>query len=183
MNLYLLRHASAGTRRSNPTIDNKRPIDKAGREHCVHLAQVLNTFDLNFDLILSSPLKRCLQTASYVGTETGYDAPIQIARALSPAGTYAEFQQLVAQCAKHEDVLMVGHNPNITHFLGSLLTPAASKAAAAVRMRKGSIARVAFSREGREKQPATLSWLLDPRMVRALYINSAKSSRRKTSRK
>jgi phosphohistidine phosphatase len=183
MNLYLLRHASAGTRRTNPTIDNKRPIDKAGREHCVHLAQVLNTFDLNFDLILSSPLKRCLQTASFVGTETGYDAPIQIARALAPAGTYAEFQQLVAQCAKHENVLMVGHNPNITHFLGSLLTPAASKATAAVRMRKGSIARVAFPAERGEKQPATLSWLLDPRMVRALYINSAKSSRRKTSRK
>lgn len=178
MNLYLLRHASAGTRRPNPTIDDKRPIDKAGREHCVHLAQVLNTFDLNFDLVLSSPLKRCLQTASFVGTETGYDAPIQISRALSPAGTYAEFQQLVAQCIKHENVLMVGHNPNITHFLGAMLTPTASKAMAAVRMRKGSIARLNM-----ERQPATLQWLLDPRMVRALYINSAKSSRRKTSRK
>ncbi len=78
MNLYLLRHASAGTRRANPIIDDKRPIDKAGREHCVHLAQVLNALNLNFDLVLSSPLKRCLQTASLVGTETGYDAPIQI---------------------------------------------------------------------------------------------------------
>jgi phosphohistidine phosphatase len=178
MNLYLLRHASAGTRRPNPAIDDKRPIDKAGREHCVHLGQVLNTLNLSFDLVLSSPLKRCLQTATFVGTETGYDAPIQISRALSPAGTYAEFQQLVAQCAKHENVLMVGHNPNITHFLGALLTPAASKVTAAVRMRKGSIARANL-----EKQPATLQWLLDPRMVRALYMSSAKSSRRKTSRK
>ena len=178
MNLYLLRHASAGTRRANPIIDNKRPIDKAGREHCVHLAQVLNALNLNFDLVLSSPLKRCLQTASLVGTETGYDAPIQIARALSPAGTYAEFQQLLAQCAKHDNVLMVGHNPNVTHFLGALLTPAASKATAAVRIRKGSIARVNM-----ERQPATLSWLLDPRVVRAFYMSSAKSSRRKTSRK
>jgi phosphohistidine phosphatase len=177
MNLYLLRHASAGTRRPNPTIDDKRPIDKAGREHCIHLAQVLNTFNISFDLVLSSPLKRCLQTASFVSNEMGYDAPVHIARALAPAGTYAEFQQLLAQCAKHENVLMVGHNPNITQFLGAMLTPAASKATAAVRMRKGSIARVNL-----EKQ-ATLAWLLDPRMVRALYMSSAKSSRRKTSRK
>jgi phosphohistidine phosphatase len=178
MNLYLLRHASAGARRPNPAIDDKRPIDKAGREHCLHLARVLSTFDLSFDLILSSPLKRCLQTATFVGTEMGYDSPIQISRALSPAGTYAEFQQLVAQCAKYESVLMVGHNPNVTNFLGSLLTPTASKSTVAVRMRKGSIARIKM-----EKQPATLQWLLDPRMVRALYISSAKSSRRKTSRK
>jgi len=183
MNLYLLRHASAGTRRANPITDDKRPIDKAGREHCVHLAQVLNALNLNFDLVLSSPLKRCLQTASLVGTETGYDSPIQMARALSPAGTYAEFQQLLEQCAKQDNVLMVGHNPNITQFLSALLTPAAAKATAAVRMRKGSIARVAFSQEGREHKPPTLQMLLDPRMVRALYMSSAKSSRRKTSRK
>jgi len=73
---------------------------------------------------------------------------------------------------------MVGHNPNVTHFLGALLTPATSKVTAAVRIRKGSIARINM-----ERQPATLSWLLDPRMVRAFYMSSAKSSRRKTSRK
>jgi phosphohistidine phosphatase len=47
-----------------------------------------------------------------------------------------------------------------------------------IRLRKGSLARVSFTRG-----PATLQWLLDPRTVRALYTTSTKSSRRKTSRK
>ena len=51
-------------------------------------------------------------------------------------------------------------------------------AAASVRLRKGSLARLNLQRG-----PATLQWLLDPRIVRALYATSTKSSRRKTSRK
>ena len=47
-----------------------------------------------------------------------------------------------------------------------------------IRLRKGSLARVSMNRG-----PATLQWLLEPRMVRSLYANSTKSSRRKTSRK
>ena len=76
MNLYVLRHASAGERRPNPLIDRKRPLDKEGKQHCLRLAHVLNAMKLQFDLIVSSPLKRCMQTASFVGTEMGYEAPI-----------------------------------------------------------------------------------------------------------
>ncbi|HEU5341968.1 SixA phosphatase family protein, partial [Edaphobacter sp.] len=64
MNLFLLRHASAGTRRPNPLLDVKRPLDKEGKKHCQQLAQLLNALDVQFDLVVSSPLKRCLQTAS-----------------------------------------------------------------------------------------------------------------------
>ena len=77
MNLYILRHASAGLRRKNPTLDLKRPLDKEGKKHCLQLAYVLNALDIQFDLIISSPLKRALQTASFVGTETGNEAKIQ----------------------------------------------------------------------------------------------------------
>jgi phosphohistidine phosphatase len=72
---------------------------------------------------------------------------------------------------------VVGHNPNLTSFLGSLLVPASSPEAK-IRLRKGSLARVVLTRG-----PATLQGLLDPRTVRALYATSTKSSRRKTSRK
>ncbi len=47
-----------------------------------------------------------------------------------------------------------------------------------MRLRKGSIARVTLGRG-----PAILQGLLDPRVVRALYSTSTKSSRRKTSQK
>jgi phosphohistidine phosphatase len=177
MNLYILRHASAGLRRSNPLLDVKRPLDKEGKKHCLQLAYVLNALNIQFDLIVSSPLKRCLQTASMVGTETGYEAQILQSNALAPSATLNDFQKLLRDSSKRENLLVVGHNPNLSSFLGSLLVPAGGPEAK-IRLRKGSLARVALTRG-----PATLQVLLDPRTVRALYATSTKSSRRKTSRK
>jgi phosphohistidine phosphatase len=177
MNLYILRHASAGLRRRNPLLDLKRPLDKEGKKHCLQLAYVLNALNIQFDLIISSPLKRCLQTASLIGTETGYEAQILNSTALAPEATYKEFQKLLRDNPHAENLLVVGHNPNLSSFLGSLLVPA-SGSEAKIRLRKGSMARVVLTRG-----PATLQALLDPRTVRALYATSTKSSRRKTSRK
>lgn len=187
MNLYILRHASAGVRRINPTVDHKRQLDKEGKRHCLQLAHVLNAMDIQFDLIVSSPLKRSMQTASLVGTETGYESKIISAAALAPDATFAQFQTLLRECAGYENLLLVGHNPNLTTFLGSLLAPAANCPAvdlnhgnglAPARLRKGSLARLSLTRG-----PATLQWLLDPRTVRALYATSTIKSRSKTSRK
>ncbi|HXC94276.1 MAG TPA: histidine phosphatase family protein [Edaphobacter sp.] len=177
MNLYILRHASAGLRRPNPLLDFKRPLDKEGKKQCLQLAHVLNELGVQFDLIISSPLKRCLQTASLVGTETGYEAQILQSNALAPSANFKEFQKLLRDHSTAENLLVVGHNPNLSTFLGSLLVPATSPEAR-IRLRKSSIARVVLTRG-----PATLQSLIDPRTVRALYTTSTKSSRRKTSRK
>jgi phosphohistidine phosphatase len=182
MNLFILRHASAGTRRTNPAVDVKRPLDKDGKRHCLHLAHVLNALTINFDLIVSSPLKRSLQTAQLVGTETGYETPILISNALAPSATWAQFQRLLHGCSAYENVMVVGHNPNITSFIMQLVCGSdgheGGRQRTRIRLRKGSIARLNMQRG-----PATLQLLLDPRTVRALYAISTKSSRRKTSRK
>lgn len=185
MNLYILRHASAGTSRTNPLLDAKRPIDREGKQHCQQLAYVLNALKINFDLVLSSPLKRALQTAQLVATETGYEAKIQLAPSLAPDATFAQFSRLLDEHRDREEVLVVGHNPNLQGFLGALLVAQHGEPTedhppemAQVRLRKGALARLSVTRG-----PATLQTLLEPRVVRALYSTSTKSSRRKTSRK
>jgi phosphohistidine phosphatase len=182
MNLYILRHASAGLKRLNPLLDIKRPLDKDGKAQCLQLAHVLNALKTSFDLVVSSPLKRSQQTAQLVATETGYEQKILISPALAPAATFAQFQRLLRECSTYENVLVVGHNPNITQFLGHLLgvgtTDDPATSPARIRLRKGSLARVNLTRG-----TAVLQSLLDPRVVRALYATSIKSSRRKTSRK
>ena len=182
MNLFILRHASAGTRRANPVLDLKRPLDKDGKRHCLHLAHVLSALQLHFDLVVSSPLKRSLQTAQLVGTETGYEASILVSNALAPNASFAQFQRLLRESGAYENVLVVGHNPNITSFIGQLVAPSVPAPGAnehpRIRLRKGSMARLSLGRG-----PATLQWLLDPRIARALYATSVTSSRRKISRK
>ncbi|MBW4040290.1 MAG: phosphohistidine phosphatase [Acidobacteria bacterium] len=183
MNLFVLRHASAGVRRANPLLDVKRPLDKDGKTHCLQLAQMLNALKTSFDLVVSSPLKRSQQTAQLVATETGYEQHILISNALLPTATYGQFQGLLRDCSPYENVLVVGHNPNITAFLGQLVGAASaddsnSHDIVRIRLRKGSLARVNLQRGS-----AVLQSLLDPRIVRSVYATSIKSSRRKTSRK
>ncbi|HSY35365.1 MAG TPA: histidine phosphatase family protein [Acidobacteriaceae bacterium] len=182
MNLFILRHASAGIRRANPLLDLKRPLDKDGKAQCLQLAHVLNALNLSFDLVVSSPLKRAQQTAQLIATETGYEQKIVISNGLAPAATFSQFQRLLRESSASENVLVVGHNPNLTQFLGHLLGVGTNDdpdtTPARVRLRKGSLARVNLQRN-----TAILQSLLDPRVVRALYTTSIKSSRRKTSRK
>jgi phosphohistidine phosphatase len=187
MNLYILRHASAGVKRANPVLDRKRPLDKDGKRHCLQLAHVLNAMNVQVDLVVSSPLKRAMQTASFVGTEMGYEAAILQSAALTPVAAFSQFHSLLRECADYENVMVVGHNPNLTSFVASLLMPVSSRPSMApdgrsslvpVRLRKGSIARLNYLRG-----PATLQWLLDQRTVRALYATSTGKSRPKRSRK
>jgi phosphohistidine phosphatase len=179
MNLYMLRHASAGVRRLNPLLDTSRPLDKDGKRHSLQLAYVLNSLKVSFDMVVSSPLKRSLQTAQLVATETGYEAKVLKSTALAPTATFDQFQRLLRECAVYENILVVGHNPNITSFLGQLLVgPMSDRTTAPVRLRKGTIGRLSLQRG-----QATLQWLLDPRIVAGLYATSTKSARRKTSRK
>ena len=182
MNLYVLRHASAGTRRVNPVLDVRRPLDKLGKRDCVLLGNTLSSMKVQFDAIVSSPLKRSLQTASLVGTETGYEQKILLSDALAPKANYEQFGKLLSDCAGYESLLVVGHSPNLVQFLGLLLQPAESRNGssrpAAIRLRKGAIARLSMDRGS-----ATLQWMLEPRIIRFLYASSTARSRRKISRK
>jgi phosphohistidine phosphatase len=178
MNLYILRHASAGVRRENPLLDVNRPLDKDGKTQSLQLTHVLNAMKITFDMVVSSPLKRSMQTAQLVATETGFEQKIVASTALAPTATFAQFQKLLRDCTAYENVLVVGHNPNLTQFLGQLLAGPTETTVPGVRLRKGTLARISLLRG-----PAVLQSLLDPRIVRALYATSTKSSRRKTSRK
>jgi len=176
MNLYLLRHGSAGQRKVNSIADHKRPLDKEGKQQCILLGTVLSSMKLQFDVVISSPLKRALQTAALVGTETGYEKRIQLSDALAPTGTWEDFQRLVESVSGNEEVLLVGHNPNLPEFLNRLLYPKGGRSV--FRVRKGAIAAVSM-----ERGPARLQWMIDPRILRSIQSSTAKKSRAKTSRK
>ena len=175
MILYLMRHADAGAFRGNPLLDSKRGLVKEGKEQCMLMARALNALRVPIDVIVSSPLKRCLQTAQFVGTELGYDARVEVSAALEPHASFSDFQDMLTEYAGHEGMLAVGHNPNMFQFLGRLIT---GNGGAAIRMRKASIARVDL-----DQHPPRLQWLIDPRTVRVIYASVTKSSRPKTSRK
>jgi phosphohistidine phosphatase len=175
MILYFMRHAHAGSVRGNPALDAKRGLLAEGKEQCMWMAHTLGVLKAQIDVVVASPLKRALQTAQFVATEIGYDEKVETSEALAPSASYAAFLEMLEQYSDHEGMLAVGHNPNVFQFLGRLIT---GNGGAAIRMRKGSIARVDLGHH-----PPRLQWLVDPRMARAVYASAGKSSRPKTSRK
>ncbi len=176
MIIYFLRHASAGERLDSPKKDEKRGLDKEGVEQCGHIGRFLAAADVQVDAILSSPLKRSAQTASLVGNEMGFDGKILMESALRPAGTFAEFRTLVEKHRKQEAILVVGHNPNLSEFLGKLISTAGCEAA--IDLKKGAVARVELRRNSGD-----LLWCVTPRILRVLYSTAAESVRPKSSRK
>ncbi len=176
MIVYFLRHANAGERLVSPKKDEKRGLDKEGIEQCGYVGRALAALEVQVDAIVSSPLKRSMQTASLVGNEMGFEGKLQTEAGLRPQATFAEFRKLLDKYARHEAIMVVGHNPNLSEFLGRVISPAGCEAA--VELRKGAVAKVELRRGA-----GWLSWCLTPKVLRTLYAAAAESSRPKSSRK
>ncbi len=176
MVVYFLRHASAGERMSNPKKDEKRALDKNGIEQCGEVGRALAALDVHVDAIVSSPLKRATQTASLVGNELSYEGKLQLEDALKPAATYTDFRKMLDKYAKFESIMVVGHNPNLSEFLGRSVSEPGGEANAD--LKKGAVARVEMSRNS-----GVMQWMFTPKVVRTFYAAAAESSRPKSSRK
>jgi phosphohistidine phosphatase len=176
MIVYFLRHANAGQPLSSPKKDEKRGLDKEGIEQCGYVGRALAALDVQVDAMISSPLKRSTQTASLVGNEMGFEGKLLIEPALRPQATFADFSKMLEKYARHEAVMVVGHNPNLSEFLGRIISPTGGEAA--LELRKGAVAKVELRRSS-----GSLSWCLTPKILRALYAAAAESSRPKSSRK
>jgi phosphohistidine phosphatase len=176
MILYFLRHASAGEHFVNPKKDEKRALDKEGIEQCGFIGRALAALDTQVDVIVSSPLKRCTQTASLVGNEIGYEGKLQIDAGLRPQAGLADFRKVLDKHSRLEAIMVVGHNPNLSQFLGSVISESACEAS--LELKKGGVAKVEMRRSS-----GTLQWCVTPRLLRTLYETAVESSRPKTSRK
>ncbi len=176
MILYFLRHASAGEPLANPRKDEKRSLDKEGIEQCGYVGRALAALEAQVDVIVSSPLKRATQTASLVGNEMGYEGKLLIDAGLRPGAGLADFRKLLEKYARQEAIMVVGHNPNLSQFLGAVISDSGCEAS--VELKKGAVAKVEMRRTS-----GTLQWCLTAKLARSLYATAVESSRPKTSRK
>jgi phosphohistidine phosphatase len=176
MILYFLRHASAGTHLVNARKDEKRALDTEGIEQCGYVGRALTALDVGVDAIVSSPLKRCTQTAALIGNELGYEGKLQLDAGLRPEASLAEFRKLLEKYSRQEAIMVIGHNPNLSQFLGAVICDSGCEAS--LELKKGAVAKVEMRRAS-----GTLQWCLTPKVARALYDTAVESSRPKTSRK
>lgn len=117
MNVHLLRHADA---EDSATSDAERVLTKRGELQSIHVAEFLVRTQQPLDLILTSPYLRALQTANAVAEKLG--TPLiqerRLSCGMSPQTGYA----LLQEHRQLENVLLVGHQPDLSIFAAFLLT-------------------------------------------------------------
>src|SRR5215475_8295971 len=176
MIVYFLRHASAGEHLVHPKKDEKRALDKEGIEQCGYIGRALVALDVQVDAIVSSPLKRSTQTASLVGNELGYEGKLQTDAGLRPEAGLTDFRKILEKYSRLEALMVVGYNPNLSQFLGSVISDSGCEAS--LELKKGAVAKVEMRRSS-----GTLQWCLTPKVLRTLYDAAVESSRPNTSRR
>jgi len=176
MIVYFLRHASANQHNIFPKEDDRRPIDKLGKQQCHVVGRALVAMGVKVDAVISSPLTRAIQTAELAVDELGYKDRIVISEAMRPEASFDQFHDLLTHYSESKAIMVVGHNPSITEFLLHLMT--GNEPSDCVDFKKGAVAKVEV-----EGEKGVLNWLLTPKMASKLQAVSANSSRPKTSRK
>src|SRR5207253_942260 len=108
----------------------------------------------------SSPLKRATQTASLIANEIGHEGKLNTENALRPEAKYDHFRDMLRKYAKFEAVMLVGHNPNCSEFLGRMIVANGDRAY--LDLKKAAVAKV----ESQQKK-FVVQRLLTPRLVKA----------------
>ncbi len=175
MDVYFLRHASAGESLPNPKQDEKRPLDQLGIDQSKRMGKVLAKLEVKLDAIISSPLTRATQTAALVAQEIGHQKSVLLEDSLRPDAEFEDFHDLLKRHTKQKAIMVVGHNPTLSEFLSLLVSDEAIDST--IELKKGAIAKIEW------KKRALLEWILTPKTVQIAQEASATRSRPKTSRK
>jgi phosphohistidine phosphatase len=117
MNLCLVRHAKAEERGPAWPDDSLRPLSPAERKRMGQAAAGLSRL-FTPAVILSSPLVRAAQTAEILRHQFGLDG-LRFIDALADADHDAILRE--ANAAGRDDVLLVGHEPDMSQLLSLLV--------------------------------------------------------------
>ena len=147
--LWFLRHGEAEPHDARP--DDERRLTPRGEEQSRAAGRALAALELPFQLALTSPLVRALDTARLACETLGCEPVVE--RSLSKGFHAGHAIELARAVGPHKRVLLVGHNPDFEEVLAELT-------GARVHVKKGGIAAVRL-----DGDRGTLTVLLRPREI------------------
>lgn len=120
--LYLIRHGIAVERSEFTGPDHERPLTPQGHQKTVRVAQRLQSLNLHFDHLLTSPLLRAQQTASILQAEK-LTSGIEVSETLAPQGDFGKWLDWLTawQQLGHKSLALVGHEPDLSQWAEVLL--------------------------------------------------------------
>jgi phosphohistidine phosphatase len=162
MELYIIRHAWAAERDAAAFPDDAlRPLTDKGRKRFAGMVEALVPRGLAPQLIVTSPMLRCLQTAEVLAAALGERTKVVQRKELLPGG---DPKHLLAWTEEHasglERAAWVGHAPDVGYLAAALL----GLEDGWLGMKKGAIAALAFSASP-ELGRGELQWLVTAKIL------------------
>jgi phosphohistidine phosphatase len=161
MELYIVRHAWAGERDSSHwPDDDMRPLTLDGKQRFARVARKFAVMGLAPQVIATSPLVRCIETAEILAGALGEPKIVSLDELRPGSDLHGLLRWTARQAAKHQQIAWVGHTPDIDRMAAALIGSGNSN----IRFTKGGAAAIRF--EG-EPSPASgaLQWLVTAKIL------------------
>jgi phosphohistidine phosphatase len=151
--VILFRHGIAQPHGSAP--EEARELTSEGHARMKQIGRGFANLCPKAELIVSSPLIRCTQTAEWLARGARTPIPIRTSEALRPGGDPPAARRLL-ESLDAESVVLVGHEPNLSDVLRHLTGLQGD-----LELKKGGCYGVRRTGNGAE-----LEWMLPPRVMR-----------------
>jgi phosphohistidine phosphatase len=161
MDLYIIRHAWAADRDDERWPDDGlRPLTEEGKKRFAKVAAKLVERGMKPQVVGTSPLVRCLETAQILAAAAGKAKLVELDELRPGSDLEGLLRWTVAQSQEHEGVAWVGHAPDVDRLAAALI----AQSDALLRFAKGAAAAIRF-----DGPPALaggeLQWLVTAKML------------------
>ena len=185
MDLYLLRHGDAGKRMAVAAGRNSGdvPLTIVGREEIAIIARSVKDLNLKFSAIVTSPLKRAVQTAKIIAKVLAMEKRISIWNELVPEGNRLKLYNILNQYTRESSVLMIGHEPYLSNMMYDMIFQKNRvNQRGRINLKKAGLAKIRVI-SLTPNISGELRWLLTPRIIKLLAKGGSKSNSSATNKK
>jgi phosphohistidine phosphatase len=159
MEIYLLRHGIAEDKSASGRDADRRLTDE-GREKLHRVLERAHAAGVTPSLILSSPLRRAMETAEIAARDLGYAGKIVRSAALEPDSSPDRIWDEIRKHPSEAAILLAGHEPLFSATVSWMLGSTRSM----VHFRKGGLIRLDVESLG-ATPGAVLEWMIIPKLA------------------